>query len=73
MYKDVQLFINGRWTASVSGRAIPVVNPATEEVIGHVACANEQDLDVALASAQTGFAAWREVSAFERSRIMRKA
>jgi succinate-semialdehyde dehydrogenase/glutarate-semialdehyde dehydrogenase len=73
MYKDVQLFINGRWTASVSGRTIPVVNPATEEVIGHVACANEQDLDAALASAQTGFAAWREVSAFERSRIMRKA
>lgn len=73
MYKDVQLFIGGRWTASVSGRTIPVVNPATEEVIGHVAHASEQDLDAALASAQTGFAAWREVSAFERSGIMRKA
>lgn len=73
MYKDTQLFIDGRWTASVSGRTIPVVNPATEEVIGHVACAGRQDLDAALASAQTGFGVWREVSAFERSSIMRKA
>lgn len=73
MYKDVQLFINGRWTNSVSDRTIAVVNPATEEVIGHIAHANKQDLDAALASAQKGFDTWRNTSAFERSKIMRKA
>jgi hypothetical protein len=42
MYKDVQLFINGEWTASASGRTIDVVNPATEEVIGKIAHADRK-------------------------------
>jgi len=73
MYKDVQLFINGHWTASASARTIAVINPATEEIIGHIAHANRQDLDAALTAAQAGFAIWRNTSAFERSKIMRRA
>ena len=73
MYKDVQLFINGQWQPSVSGRTLTVVNPATEAVIGNIAHANRDDLDAAVASAQKGFEIWRNTSAFERSKIMRKA
>lgn len=73
MYQDTQLFIHGRWTASVSERTLPVLNPATEEVIGHVAHANRQDLDAALVSAQKGFDVWRNVAAFARAKIMRRA
>jgi len=73
MYKDVQLFINGQWQPSVSGRTLSVVNPATEAVIGNIAHANREDLDAAVASAQKGFEIWRNTSAFERSKIMRKA
>ncbi|MFL9925506.1 NAD-dependent succinate-semialdehyde dehydrogenase [Herbaspirillum lusitanum] len=73
MYKDVQLFIDGRWTQSVSDRTIQVINPATEEVIGKIAHANKEDMDAALAAAQKGFEVWRNISAFERSKIMRKA
>lgn len=73
MYPDVLLCINGQWRAAADGRTIPVLNPATEEVIGSVAHAGHSDLDAALAAAEKGFAAWRKVSAFERGKIMRQA
>jgi succinate-semialdehyde dehydrogenase/glutarate-semialdehyde dehydrogenase len=72
-YPNVQLCINGEWRAARSGRTIPVLNPATEEVIGTVAHAGKDDLDEALAAAEAGFAAWRKVSAFDRYKVMRKA
>src|SRR5439155_9980181 len=36
-YSDVSLMIDGAWTKGANGRTIPVINPATEEVIGTVA------------------------------------
>ena len=73
MYSDVLLFIDGQWTKAAGGRTIPVVNPATGEPIGTVAHADTSDLDRALEAADKGFRAWRKVSAFDRSKIMRKA
>ncbi len=73
MYQDTQLFIDGTWRAARSGRTIPVLNPATEEVIGQVAHAGKDDLDEALDAAAKGFAAWKKVSAYDRSKLMRKA
>ena len=73
MYADVNLFIDGAWKPAVSGKTLPVLNPATGEPIGTVAHAERADLDLALAAAGKGFAAWRKVSAHERYRLMRKA
>ena len=73
MYPDVLLCIDGQWTKAADGRAIPVLNPATEERIGSVAHAGRADLAAALAAASRGFAAWRQVSAYERSKILRRA
>ena len=73
MYPDVLLCIDGKWTKSADGRTIPVINPATEETIGSVAHAGRADLDAALAAAERGFAAWRKVSPYERSKVMRRA
>lgn len=70
---EVLLFINNSWTPSVAGATIPVLNPATGEVIGNVSHAEIADLDLALAAAERGFHAWRRTSAFERSKTMRKA
>src|SRR5712675_3419697 len=72
-YSDVSLMIDGAWTNGANGRTIPVINPATEEVIGQVAHAEKSDLDRALAAADKGFKQWRKVSAYERYKIMRKA
>jgi len=72
-YPNVQLFIDGKWRPAASGRTIPVLNPATEENVGTVAHADRSDLDEALAAAEKGFKAWRVVSPYERSKVMRKA
>jgi succinate-semialdehyde dehydrogenase/glutarate-semialdehyde dehydrogenase len=73
MYSNVNLFIDGAWKPAVSGKTLPVLNPATEETIGTVAHAEQADLDLALAAAQKGFETWRKVSAYERYRLMRRA
>jgi succinate-semialdehyde dehydrogenase/glutarate-semialdehyde dehydrogenase len=73
MYPDTLLFIDGAWCAAASGRTLPVMNPATGKQIGTLAHAERPDLDRALEAARTGFAVWRKISAFERSKVMRKA
>ncbi len=73
MYQDVLLHIAGEWRPARSGRTLPVLNPATEEVIGTVAHAGRDDLDEALEAAQKGFETWRRVSAYDRAKLMRKA
>ncbi|MEO5326053.1 NAD-dependent succinate-semialdehyde dehydrogenase [Mesorhizobium sp. CC13] len=73
MYPDVKLFIDGKWTAAEGGKTIDVYNPATNEVIGRVASAGKGDLDRALAAADRGFKTWRKVSAYERSKVLRRA
>ncbi|NOG71001.1 NAD-dependent succinate-semialdehyde dehydrogenase [Roseicella sp. DB1501] len=72
-YPNVQLYINGEWRNARSGRTGEVINPATEEVIGTYAYAGKEDLDEALDAAEKGFAQWKKVSAFDRSKVMRKA
>lgn len=73
MYPNTLLYINGVWGPGASGRTLPVVNPANGSQIGAVACAERADLDRALEAADQGFKTWRKISAFERSKIMRKA
>ncbi len=72
-YVDTQLFINGQWQPPVEGKTLPVLNPATGKEIGRVAHAGRGDLDHALAAAQKGFEAWRDLVPAERSKIMRRA
>lgn len=72
-YPDTQLLIDGEWRAGAEGKTIAVVDPATGETIGQVAHATRPDLDAALAAVEKGFGVWSRISAFERSKIMRRA
>ncbi|MEO5843769.1 MAG: NAD-dependent succinate-semialdehyde dehydrogenase [Caldimonas sp.] len=73
VYPNTQLYIDGEWRPARSGRTMPVVNPATGDTIGKLAFAERADLDHALEAAARGFETWKKVSAYERSKIMRKA
>jgi succinate-semialdehyde dehydrogenase / glutarate-semialdehyde dehydrogenase len=73
MYPNVQLYINGAWVDGSGGRTIEVENPATGETVGTVAHAEREDLDRALEAAEKGFHAWRKVSPYDRSKVMRRA
>ncbi|MET0443739.1 MAG: NAD-dependent succinate-semialdehyde dehydrogenase [Pseudorhodoplanes sp.] len=72
-YPNVQLHIDGKWRDAEAKRTIDVINPATEEVIGTVAHASKADLEEAVAAADRGFKIWRDMPAYERSKLMRKA
>ena len=73
MYPDVQLLIDGVWRGASNGATLSVVNPASGDVNGTVAHATQSDLDQALEAARKGFRVWRKVSAYDRSKVMRKA
>jgi acyl-CoA reductase-like NAD-dependent aldehyde dehydrogenase len=68
-----QLFINNEWRPSSSGKTMPVVNPATEEVIAEVPSADRGDVDLAVAAARAALAGpWSKLSARERGRLVRR-
>ncbi len=73
VYPNTQLYIDGEWMNARSGRTIAVVNPASGESIGTLAFAEQADLDHALEAAAKGFQTWKKISAYERSKTMRKA
>ncbi|HEY8359825.1 MAG TPA: NAD-dependent succinate-semialdehyde dehydrogenase [Ramlibacter sp.] len=72
-YPNTQLFINGEWQDAADGRSLAVFNPSTGKEIGRVAHAGKADLDRALEAAQKGFDTWRNMTAADRSKVMRKA
>jgi succinate-semialdehyde dehydrogenase / glutarate-semialdehyde dehydrogenase len=72
-YPNTQLFLNGEWRDSLSKETLEIINPATEEIIGKLAHARKDDLDIALNAADTAFKDWKNVSAYDRSKILRKA
>jgi aldehyde dehydrogenase (NAD+) len=70
--KPMQLFIGGQWTASVSGRTIPVMNPATGEQLTTVPDAGPEDVDRAVEAARRSFekGSWRKMNVSQRERII---
>ncbi len=67
------ILVDNIWHAAAAGATMPVTSPVSEEVIGEVASGTSADADLVLASAVRGLAVWREVPAWERARIMRRA
>jgi len=72
-YPHVQLYIDGHWREGAAARKLPVLNPATGEVMGELAYAETADLEEVAEAANRGFDVWRKISAFDRYKIMRKA
>ena len=72
-YPQVQFLIDGVWRRGARGLTLPVLDPATDETLGEIPRATREDLDAALAAAERGFAVWRKTSAFDRSKLMRRA
>lgn len=70
-YPEIRLLIDGEWVDSE--RRISVVNPSSEQVVGHVPCASEAQIAQALVSAQRGFQVWKRMPAVERACILIKA
>lgn len=72
MYQTLTLYIDGKFIPSEGRITQPVINPANQEVLGHLPHATEQDLQSALEAADRAFQTWRHSSPIERSAILRK-
>jgi succinate-semialdehyde dehydrogenase / glutarate-semialdehyde dehydrogenase len=71
MYPELKLFIAGEWRTTRSDMA--VVNPATEQEIGRLPCADVSDLDDALTAAEKGLRIWSATSPRERGDTILRA
>jgi len=72
MHSDYGLFINGQWQPASSNETMPVIDPATEEVLGHIPVATAANLDDALDAARAAAPVWAATSGWERSEILRR-
>jgi succinate-semialdehyde dehydrogenase/glutarate-semialdehyde dehydrogenase len=67
------LLIGGEWTGGRGGDTIPVIDPATEEVMAQVANGSEQDALDAVSAAQGALAGWAATPPRQRAECLRRA
>ncbi len=67
---DGKLLLDGQWVSATKGGTIPVVDPATQEVIQTIARGTKEDVDQAVESAHRAFKEWSRASPTDRGRIL---
>jgi phenylacetaldehyde dehydrogenase len=68
-----QMFINGEWTDSASGKTFDTPNPATGETLARVAEGDAEDIDRAVRAARSAFdGEWSRLTPSDRGRIIWK-
>jgi aldehyde dehydrogenase (NAD+) len=71
MLRSDHLYIGGGWTLPERpSAAIPVISPATEEIIGSVASGSASDVDSAVAAARAAFPAFSSTHPSERAQLL---
>ncbi|HTN66603.1 MAG TPA: NAD-dependent succinate-semialdehyde dehydrogenase [Burkholderiaceae bacterium] len=65
-------YIDGAWVAADSGNTVAVTNPATGAVIAHVPYCGAAETERAIAAADCALQTWRDTTAAERARILRR-
>jgi succinate-semialdehyde dehydrogenase/glutarate-semialdehyde dehydrogenase len=73
MRPEYALLIDNRFVPAADGAKIPLISPATQEIVAHIPQAGPADWNAALAAALRGLAAWRAVRAWDPARILHKA
>jgi len=71
MREYLKFYINGQFVDPVTPKQGDVINPATEEVSGHISLGSEADIDKAVAAAQAAFGSWSQTSREERLELLR--
>ena len=71
-YPALSLYIDGQFLGAEGRKTQPVLNPATNQVIGTLPHASTEDLQNALNAAQRAFETWKKTSPMERSKVLRK-
>jgi len=67
-----QCYVDGRWLGADDGASMPVVDPATGEMVGTAPMFGAAETRRAIDAAHRAFPAWRAKTAKERSAILRR-
>jgi acyl-CoA reductase-like NAD-dependent aldehyde dehydrogenase len=70
---ELTLLVGGDWRGTAGRETVAVFNPATNEEIGRLPVASEQDIDDAIAAADQAFRGWSAKSAWERAAVLQRA
>ncbi|KAB5524927.1 hypothetical protein DKX38_022676 [Salix brachista] len=71
-----QLFIGGEWREPVLKKRIPIINPATEQIVGDIPAATAEDVEIAVEAARKAFSRnkgqdWPSTSGAYRAKYLR--
>ena len=72
MIDDTRFYIDGAWADRPDVPRIAVTNPATEEVIGHIAAGSAADVDLAVAAARRAFETYSQWPVAERLALLER-
>ena len=70
MKDKLQFYINGAWVESDSSEKIEVINPANEELVGHVSAGTKNDIDKAVKAANQAFTTYQHTSKNDRIELL---
>lgn len=70
--KSYQMFINGEFVPTRSGKMITVINPATEKVISEVPEGTREDINAAVEAAEQAQKSWAKLPAIVRAGYLRE-
>ncbi len=70
MVKLLKNYIGGEWVAVGASENMPVINPATCEVLANVPDGTRADVDAAVKAAEAAFPEWRSTPVLSRAQYM---
>lgn len=65
-------FVDGQWITARDDRTIAVSNPATGELVGRVPALGREETKLAIDAAARAFGPWRDRTAEDRSKLLRR-
>ena len=71
MKDRLNFYINGQWVESDSKERIEIINPANEELIGHVTSGTKEDINKAVLAASDAFQTYQFSSKEDRIEILK--
>ncbi len=72
MREYMKFYIDGQWVDPVTPASMDVINPATEEVCGHISAGSAADVDKAVAAAKKAFETYSKTSREERIDLLQR-
>jgi len=72
MREYMKFYIDGQWVDPVKPASLDVINPATEQVCGHISAGSAADVDKAVKAARKAFATFSQTTREERIDLLER-